>query len=198
MTGEGERLDVALMDTMHHAMSFEYVDAQFPGQAPPVFRPMRTRDGFLAIAPVSEPNFRALVRAAARSEWLEDARFARREQRMMHWEAMLDTIEGWTATLTSAEAEAALLREGCPASAYRTIAEARLDPQVAARGASVEVTDGSGAFQVANCPIQFAAHRARASTAVADIGEHTEAMLGELGYSADQIRTLRGEGALAS
>ena len=56
-TGKGDYLDVALMDTVHNAMGYEYVDAQFPGQTTPTFRPMRTLDGFISMAPVSEGKF---------------------------------------------------------------------------------------------------------------------------------------------
>lgn len=198
MTGQGERLDVALMDTMHHAMSFEYVDAQFPGQSPPTFRPMRTEDGFVAIAPVSQANFTALARAANHPEWLQDERFANREARVLHWDGLLDTIEAWAATCTSFEAESALLREGCPASIYHTIAESQTDPHVAARGAAAQVTDGSGAFRVANCPIQFHETRAQANPKIADLGQHADALLIQLGYSADEIQRFRESGAVAT
>ena len=137
-TGKGDYLDVALMDTVHNAMGYEYVDAQFPGQTTPTFRPMRTLDGFISMAPVSEGNFKALTRAANSPEWLEDPRFVNRDQRIINWQAFLDVIESWTQTITSEQAESSLAREGCPASIYRSIAESQVDPQVQARGSAVK------------------------------------------------------------
>jgi CoA:oxalate CoA-transferase len=68
------------MDAMHHVMAYEYAESQFPGlQGHIVFRPMRTSDGFVAVAPVSEGNFKALARAAGRPEWTTDQRFADRK-----------------------------------------------------------------------------------------------------------------------
>ena len=192
MTGHGDYLDVALMDTVHSAMGYEYVDAQFPGQPTPTFRPMRTLDGFIAMAPVSEANFRALARAANRSQWLEDPRFVTREKRIGHWQEFLDVIELWTQTVTSADAELVLAREGCPASTYRSIADSQIDPQVRVRGSAVEVEDASGTFQVANCPIKFTDAIANAGKNVPGLGEHAEEVLAAVGYSAYKIKALRG------
>jgi len=189
-TGQGNRLDIALMDTMHHAMSYEYVDAQFPGQAPPTFRPLPTSDGFVAIAPVSEGNFRGLVEAAGHPEWMEDERFRSREARVQNWSAIFDAVEGWTRTVSSREAEHALLAAGCPASAYRTIGESQKDPHVSVRGSAAQISDGAGSFQVANCPIQFTETPAGAIDAVPTLGGDTRTVLTEAGYPSEEISTL--------
>ena len=190
-TGKGDYLDVALMDTVHNAMGYEYVDAQFPGQTTPTFRPMRTLDGFISMAPVSEGNFKSLTRAANRPDWLEDPRFVTREQRIIHWQAFLDVIESWTKTITSVQAESALAREGCPASTYRSIAESQVDPQVQARGSAVTVEDASGTYQVANCPIQFTDATADARKTVPLLSEHAQEILVAAGYSIDEVKALR-------
>lgn len=192
-TGKGDYLDVALMDTVHNAMGYEYVDAQFPGQTTPTFRPMRTLDGFISMAPVSDGNFKSLTRAANRPDWAEDPRFVTREQRNIHWQAFLDVIESWTETITSVQAESALTREGCPASTYRSIAESRVDPQVQARGSAVTIEDASGAYQVANCPIKFTHAAADARKTVPLLGEHAQDILVAAGYSIDEVNALRSD-----
>ncbi|MBT6273368.1 MAG: CoA transferase, partial [Chromatiales bacterium] len=198
MTGQGEFLDVAMMDSMHTVMSYEYAAAQFPSdQGPIVFRPMQTLDGFLAIAPVSQANFAALARAAGHEQWLEDPRFSARDERIKNWSTMLDLIEAWTRTTTSGAAEAALLAEGCPASAYRTIGEARVDDQVRFRGAAVEVADAVGSFEVPNSPIQFRHAHSQPGPTVPELGQDGDAILAELGYSLEQVAALRQGGALA-
>lgn len=190
MTGEGNRLDVALMDTMHHAMSYEYVDAQFPGQPPPTFKPMPTKDGFVAIAPISQGNFTALVKATGHAEWATDERFSTREARVQHWSLLFDTVEAWTRTVTSAEAERTLLNAGCPASAYRTIAQSQRDPHVQVRGASAEIGDSAGRYQVANCPIQFTETPSHAVDTVPTLGGNTTEALQQAGFDADEIASL--------
>ena len=196
-TGKGDYLDVALMDTVHNAMGYEYVDAQFPGQTTPTFRPMRTLDGFISMAPVSEGNFKALIRAANSPEWLEDPQFVNRDQRIINWQAFLDVIESWTQTITSAQAESSLAREGCPASIYRSIAESQVDPQVQARGSAVNIEDASGTYQVANCPIQFNDATADARKSVPLLSEHAQDILVAAGYSIDEVKALRAACVIA-
>ncbi|MEM7405072.1 MAG: CoA transferase [Pseudomonadota bacterium] len=194
-TGRGEHLDVALMDTMHTLMSYEYAESQFPGLQPPiVFRPLVTRDGFLAIAPVSQGNFAALGRAAGRDDWMRDPRFATREARVANWPALVEELATWAATVDSQEAERRLTREGCPAAAFRTVGEARLDPQVAHRGSAVTVTDGSGAYAVPNCPIKFSEANASAGQHVPGVGEHGPALLAELGLPDETLAGLLRSG----
>jgi CoA:oxalate CoA-transferase len=197
ITGHGEYLDVALMDTMHNLMAYEYADAQFPArQGPIVFKPMQTRDGFVAIAPVSQANFAALARAANHPEWMQDERFAARDARVENWATLLDIIAAWAITTTSAEAEAALVEAGCPAAAYRTIEQARLDPQVVHRGAAVTVSDPAGEYQIPNCPIKFQFGDVNAGGAIPAIGEHNNELLREAGLNDAEIAALRNAGAV--
>jgi CoA:oxalate CoA-transferase len=194
-TGRGDRLDIAMMDTMLSMLSYEYAAAQFPdAQGPMVFKPMRTRDGFIAIAPVSEANFVSLAEAAGHLEWLEDSRFSSRAARVDNWAALLVTIEAWTATTTSAGAEQLLIQHGCPASAYRTVAEASDDAQVAARSSRVMVSDAAGEYAAPHCAIQFAEANTAVNTRVPSLGEDAPALLSELGYSDEKIATLRAQG----
>ena len=197
VTGQGEYLDVAMMDTMHNAMCYEYAEAQFPGmQGPMVFKPLRTRDGFLVVAPVSQANFAALSVAAGHPEWLEDARFAHRDARVDNWAQLLATIEEWTATMSSESAEAVLLRHNCPASAYRTLAQSQADPQVEHRGAAVEISDLAGSYMAPNCPIQFGNARASAHPDVPGLSQHASEVLMAAGYSKEQVAVLHDQGVL--
>ncbi len=196
-TGAGDRLDIAMMDTMLSMLSYEYAAAQFPdAQGPMVFKPMRTQDGFIAIAPVSEANFAALANAAGHPEWLTETRFATRAARVENWATLLETIEAWTATTTSNEAEALLLKYGCPASAYRTVAQASQDEQVAERGSRVSVHDAAGHYDAPHCAIQFEYAHTAVNPRVPRLSEDADTLLAELGYSQAELRQLRAAGAL--
>jgi len=196
ITGEGEHLDVALMDTMYTVMAYEYAAAQFPGSKPIIFRPMRTLDGFIAIAPVSQANFEALARAAGHVEWMADERFATRDARVDNWQELLALIEAWTSSQAGNAAEQLLLAEGCPTSVHRDIVAARQDTQADHRGSRVPVTDAAGAYEVANCPIQFNRAAVGAGRAVPALGEHGQAVLESVGYSTDELRSMLETGAL--
>ncbi len=86
---------------------------------------------------------------------------------------------------------------GVPCSAYRTVAEALRDPQIAHRGALAEVEDGGGTFKVLNLPFKMSGTRIAAGKRAATLGEHTLALLRESGLSEDQIAALVGKTPLA-
>ena len=59
------------------------------------------------------------------------------------------------------------------------------EPQIAARGAAVEITDRGGTFLIANCPAQFGDGSVGAKPWIADLGQHTVEILEEIGLDAD-------------
>src|SRR5258708_37739880 len=61
------------------------------------------------------------------------------------------------------------------------------DPQLAHRRSLAEVHDKGGSFRVLNPPFRFSAAAAAARPFVAALGQHSEAVLGELGYGAEDI-----------
>ncbi len=180
-TGRGQRIDVAMMDAIHNMMAHEYQAAQVPdgGQAL-VFAPVAARDGFLMVAPVSAANFAGLARALGRPDWLADRRFAEAGPRIGNWDALMAEIEGETSALPAAEAEARINAAGCPCARYLTLAESIARPQVAARGAAVEVRDGPESYRVANTPMLFPLADVGARTWVPRLGEHNAEILAEL------------------
>ena len=75
-------------------------------------------------------------------------------------------------------------RHGVPSSPYRTVREAMADPQIAHRRAFAEVHDTGGTFLALNPPFHMTAATAAAAPFVASLGEHTEELLAEFGYTA--------------
>ena len=98
----------------------------------PLFGPVETADGYVMIAIASEKTFQNLVTAAGHPEWIGDPRFARYADRRKNWAGLMDGIETWSRTLWTAQCLAVLNDNGVPSSAYRTVAQALSDPQIAA------------------------------------------------------------------
>lgn len=155
--GNGQFIDVALMDSMINLLVFECQEAQFPSKdRRPLYVPMRARDGFVIVAPVNQRNFEQLADATGHPEWKTDPRFATVAARTTHWDALMEAVEGWTSARAARECEDKLMKAGVPCSRYLTMAEAMADPQLAARGSLATVTDGAGDFRVPNPPFKFA------------------------------------------
>ena len=88
-------------------------------------------------------------------------------------------------------------RHQVPSSPYRTVKQALEDPQLAHRQALAEVQDRGGSFRALNPPFRFSAARAASQPWVAALGEHSAAVLSELGYSRGEIAALAEAGITA-
>ena len=199
-TGEGQLIDVSMLESMLSLTLSEIQLAQFPASyiaGRPVFGPIATKDGYVNLSVASERTFRNLAAACVREDWIGDPRFAEYMHRRANWGQLIDELEAWSTTLTSAEVQAIFDRHQVPSSPYRTVKEAIADPQLAHRRSLAEVHDRGGTFQALNPPFRFSASSAAAQPWVAALGEHGAAVLGELGYSRSEIDALANAGVIA-
>ena len=199
LSGKGQHIDVSMLESMLSLTPNEVQNAQFEVAPPsrPMFGPVETADGYVMVAIASEKTFQGLVRAAGRPEWIGDSRFAKYADRRRHWDELMDGVEVWSRTVTTEKCLAELGEYGVPCSAYRTVAEAMADPQIAHRGALTEVEDDAGTFRVLNQPFRMSGASVAAGKRAPALGEHTSALLGESGLSEAQIATAAGKLPLA-
>jgi CoA:oxalate CoA-transferase len=199
LSGKGQHIDVSMLESMLTLTPNEVQIAQFEVAPPsrPMFGPVETADGYVMVAIASEKTFQGLVRAAGRPEWVGDPRFAKYADRRRHWDELMDGVEEWSRTVTTEKCLAELCEHGVPCSAYRTVAEAMADPQIAHRGALTEVEDEAGTFQVLNQPFRMSGASVAAGKRAPALGEHTSSLLGESGLSEAQIAVVAGKLPLA-
>jgi crotonobetainyl-CoA:carnitine CoA-transferase CaiB-like acyl-CoA transferase len=194
MTGEGQMIDVSMLESMLSLTLSEIQAAQFgvtpPGR--PVFGPVATKDGYINLSIASERTFQSLAAASGHPQWLTDPRFAEYTNRRANWGELIDELERWSTERTTSEVQAVFDRHGVPSSPYRTVREAMADPQIAHRRSFAEVRDAGGTFLALNPPFHMSAVTAAARPFVAALGEHTEELLAEVGYSATEIAALNG------
>jgi CoA:oxalate CoA-transferase len=196
-TGQGQQIDVALMDCMLNLLVYELQEAQFPNPPPrPTYGPVRAKDGDILIAPVTVRNFSALCEVTGQAELASDPRFSSIPARGANWTAMMQVIERWTELHTVSECISALDRAGVPCAEYRDPGAALSDPHLLQRGAFAALADRAGEFVGVNAPWKMSGARTSMRRDVPAVGAHREAILSEmLGLSADAIAGLVESGA---
>jgi crotonobetainyl-CoA:carnitine CoA-transferase CaiB-like acyl-CoA transferase len=197
---EGQHIDVSMLESMLSLTLNELQWSQFEvKQTPrPLFGPLETSDGYVMLAVASEKTFQSLIGVIGHPEWMDDPRFAKYSDRRENWADLMDGAERWSRTLTTDKCITELNGAGVPCSAYRTVAEAMNDPQIAHRGALSEVRDEGGTFKVLNLPFRMSGATVSAGKRMATLGEHTVALLREAGLSQDEIADFAGKPLVAA
>ena len=203
-TGEGDHVTVSLVDVALHlqaAPMTEYLaTGSLPsrcGNAAPMTAPadlFRTADGHLVISAYLDRHWRLLCESLGRPDLPADPRFATKVDRVRNRDALVSEMEATLRADTSRGWMARLQGAGLAVGMVKTYADIEADPQVEAMGTLVEVGE-EDAFRTVRLPAQFGSwapqHRVRAPA----VGEHTDAVLREVGYSDAEIAALAGTGA---
>ncbi|MDP7604701.1 MAG: CoA transferase [Alphaproteobacteria bacterium] len=197
-SGQGQAVDVALMDSMLNMLVYQMLQEQFAFEGPLMLYALSpTRDGHVIVMPLTQANFIALAEVTGHSEWLSDPRFATFAERQRNWDDLMVLIDQWTAERSSAECEALISAAGCPVSRYKTVGQATASAQSWHRGVLAEVDDGAGPVHVINPPWRLSQSPSGARPWVAEAGQHTrEVLCGLLGLSPERVTELAQEGVL--
>ncbi len=177
-TGRGRLLDVPLLDSMLQLPLIEVQRAQFGNQDTRiVYTPVRTRDGFAVVAPITQKNFEALADAVGRPDWKQNRSYADPIERRGNYRALMDELESWTIQRSGQEVEDVLMRAGTPCARHRTIAEVLEDRDILPADRIGTVTDSAGSFKVPHPPFRSSEDFAGVGAHAPSLGEHTAAII---------------------
>ena len=149
-------------------------------------------DGEIAVAPSTEPIVRRFLDLLGLSALLDEPQFATNQARMDNRERLKALINARTLARPVAEWIERLNRAGVPCGRVMDLAEVFADPQVLAQDMVLEVEHpGRGTVRMTGFPIKLSATPAGLRRPAPALGEHTDQILGELGYGPARIEELR-------
>jgi formyl-CoA transferase/CoA:oxalate CoA-transferase len=130
-------------------------------------------------------------------ELADDPRFATNPDRVVHRAELLPLIESALATRGSAEWAAEMSRAGIPAGVINGVDQALAHPQVLARDMVLTTEHPTaGTLRMAGSPIKLTRHTTTVRRPPPRLGEHTDEVLGELGYTTADIVSLHAAGVV--
>jgi crotonobetainyl-CoA:carnitine CoA-transferase CaiB-like acyl-CoA transferase len=157
----------------------------------------KTKDGWITVAVNGDPLFRRAAKLIGAPEWLEDSRFASDRSRGDNGEVISARVSDWCAKRTSAEAIAAFEGARVPAGPVYKPRDTLNDPHVKAGDFFVDVDfPGIGPTPIAATPVKLHDTPGTIRRRPPMLGEHTDEVLRELGYSGAEIGALKDAGAI--
>lgn len=199
-TGEGQQVLVPMLETMLQFNLFEHLWEGALGQSDglgytrmfsPHRRPYATLDGYICLLAVNDEQWRRVLTAIGRPELLEDARFSRMTERMRHINELYSILGDAIALHTSAYWEKAFAQADVPHGQVRELHELMKDDYLRETGFFRKVQHPTeGDLVMTSIPVQFSASPGNVRYLPPNLGEHNLEILGELGYSQQQIENL--------
>lgn len=207
-TGEGQHIDMALLDVQvaclaNQAMNYltTGVSPKRLGNAHPNIVPYQafpTADGDLILTVGNDSQFRKFCEVAGHVEWGSDPRFSSNGQRVAHRAELIPLIRQVTVFRTTAEWVSVLEAAGVPCGPVNDLEQVFADPQVIARGLRIDLPHPlAGSTPQVASPLRLSASPVEYRQAPPLLGEHTERVLSDvLGLDTSQIAVLRSQGVI--
>lgn len=207
-SGKGQVVEGSLLSTALAYFNFHLIEQELRktnrvaiGNRSPYAGPadiVRTKDGWILVQVIGMPLFKRWARLMGEDHWLTDPRFKDDLSRGDHGEILSERTQRWAETRTTEEALAELEAARIPAGPVYSPQQALEDRHIQEMGylKPLPFPGLPGPAPVMETPLRFSRTPASLRERAPLLGEHTEAILGELGYTTEEIECFRSEGVI--
>ena len=207
LTGQGQAIDMALLDTQVAMLANLGAGYLATGVAPQragnahqnivPYQVFAVADGHVILAVGNDAQFARFCRVAGCPELADDDRFARNAGRVRHREVLVPLLAEHLKRRPRAEWLAALEAAKVPCGPINDLADVFADPQVLARAMTVDLPHPlAGSVRLVGSPIKLSATPVQYRRAPPLLGADADSVLAEHGYDANAIAELRRSGVI--
>jgi crotonobetainyl-CoA:carnitine CoA-transferase CaiB-like acyl-CoA transferase len=201
-TGKGQLVDVAMIDAVMGYLAQQFTEHLMTGRVhgqsanlsvtrKPTGDLYKTRDGWMVLAVMTEPQFQRLMKVLGREDALADPRFADWPKRIDNNTALHDIVEEAMKKETSATWAARFAKSDVPAGRVLSIPETAQLDLMQHRTVLQSVDTPHGPIKVVGSGFRLEHGGGSVDRPPASLGQHTDEVLGEAGYSATEIAEMR-------
>lgn len=201
-TGRGQLVDTSLFEAGLALSAWEATEYWYTGDIPKrlgsahrlnaPYQAFRAADGYFTVGAANQKLWGIFAGLVGLAHLTGDPRFRSPGNRLANRAELEKLVEAVTVRETRAHWLAKLEAAGIPAGPIYSVAEALADPQAQARGMTQEYDfPGVGRVRTLGNPVKLSRSPARLRKPPPRLGEDNEALLGELGFSAQEIRAFR-------
>jgi len=206
-TGQGQMIDTSLLDGQVALLTFQAQRYFLNGKAPgwggnchPLIAPyelFKTKDSYINVAVGNDSLWARFCRALGLEQYVNDPRFKSNPDRVANRGALIAIVEERFSRSTTAEIVTLLDGVGVPSGAVHDLAEVFADPQVAHLGLEQVMRHPTvGTLHQTGIPYRFSESPGALRLPPPLLGQHTDEVLQDLGYTTEEIGTLRQEGVV--
>lgn len=203
-TGKGQLVDVAMIDAVMGYLAQQFTEHMMTGRVhgqsanlsvtrKPTGDLYKTKDGWIVLAVMTEPQFQRLMKTVGRADALADPRFVDWPTRIANSQALHDIIEEKLKQQTSAQWVERFAKDDIPAGRVLSIPETAQLDLFEHRTVLQNVQTEHGPIKVIGSGFRLEHGGGSVDRPPATLGQHTDEVLGEAGYTPAEIAEMRAE-----
>jgi len=207
-TGKGQRIDIALLDSLISVLTYQAESYLATGKSPKrlgtrhpsivPYETFETKDGFVNVGAANEKQWQNFCRALGFPDLALDPRFNTMAGRLTNYTELRAILGAEMKKITRAEAFELLAKYDLPVGPINTVAEVLEDPHIQAREMVQELTHPEyGPLRYVGIPIKMSDTPGEMQSSPPRFGEHNRAVLKELGYDERAIESLATSNVIA-